>query len=73
MAKEIPQIWLDWILENVSLGVDLDDIYYTLVQNGFEKQQIDTVLSNYKPRKKLDEALLDKDKIIKENVEAFKK
>ena len=59
MAKEIPQIWLDWILENVSLGVDLDDIYYTLVQNGFEKQQIDTVLNNYKPRKKLDEALLD--------------
>ena len=46
MAKEIPQIWLDWILENVSLGVDLDDIYYTLVQNGFEKQQIDTVLNN---------------------------
>ena len=73
MAKEIPQIWLDWILENVSLGVDLDDIYYTLVQNGFEEQQIDSVLNNYKPRKKLDEALLDKDKIIKENVEAFKK
>ena len=73
MAKEIPQIWLDWILENVSLGVDLDDIYYTLVQNGFEKQQIDTVLNNYKPRKKLDEALLDKDKIIKDNVEAFKR
>ena len=22
MAKKIPQVWLDWILENVSLGVD---------------------------------------------------
>ena len=64
MAKKIPQVWLDWILENVSLGVDLDDIYYTLVQNGFDKNQIDTVLNNYKPKKKLDDSLLDKDKII---------
>ena len=40
MAKKIPQVWLDWILENVSLGVNLDDIYYTLVQNGFKKKEI---------------------------------
>ena len=73
MAKKIPQVWLDWILENVSLGVDLDDIYYTLVQNGFDKNQIDTVLNNYKPKKKLDDSLLDKDKIIKKNVKEFKK
>ena len=73
MAKKIPQIWLDWILENITLGVDLDDIYYTLVQNGFKKKDINSVLNNYKPKKKLDEALLDKDKIIKRNVKEFKK
>ena len=49
MAKKIPQVWLDWILENVSLGVNLDDIYYTLVQNGFDKEAIDSVLNNYQP------------------------
>ena len=73
MAKKIPQVWLDWILENVSLGVDLDDIYYTLVQNGFDKNQIDTVLNNYKPKKKLDDSLLDKDKIIKSFIRKLKK
>ena len=55
MAKNIPQVWLDWILENISLGVDLDDIYYTLVENGFDKKEISTVLNNYEPKKKLDE------------------
>ena len=73
MSKKIPQIWLDWILENISLGVDLDDIYYTLVQNGFKKKEINSVLNNYKPKKKLDDSLLDKDKLIKKNVEEFKK
>ena len=73
MAKKIPQVWLDWILENISLGVDLDDIYYTLVQNGFKKKEINSVLNNYKPKKTLDDALLDKDKVIKKNVKEFKK
>ncbi len=73
MSKKIPQVWLDWILENISLGVDLDDIYYTLVQNGFKKKEINSVLNNYKPKKKLDDSLLDKDKLIKKNVEEFKK
>ena len=72
MSKKIPQVWLDWILENISLGVDLDDIYYTLVQNGFKKKEINSVLNNYKPKKKLDDSLLDKDKLIKKNVEEFK-
>ena len=73
MAKNIPQVWLDWILENISLGVDLDDIYYTLVENGFDKKEISTVLNNYEPKKKLDEVALDKDKRIKKNVKEFKK
>ena len=73
MAKKIPQVWLDWILENVSLGVNLDDIYYSLVQNGFDKEAIDSVLNNYQPKKKLDDSLLDKDKLIKKNVKEFKK
>ena len=73
MSKKIPQVWLDWILENISLGVDLDDIYYTLVQNGFKKKEIHSVHNNYKPKKKLDDSLLDKDKLIKKNVEEFKK
>ena len=58
MSKKIPQVWLDWILENISLGVDLDDIYYTLVQNGFKKKEIKSVLNNYKPQKKIDDSLL---------------
>ena len=52
MSKKIAQVGLDWILENISLGVDLDDIYYTLVQNGFKKKEINSVLNNYKPKKK---------------------
>ena len=73
MAKNIPQVWLDWILENISLGVDLDDIYYTLVENGFDKKEISTVLNNYEPKKNLDEVSLDKEKTIKKNVKEFKK
>ena len=42
------------------MGVDLDDIYYTLLQNGFKKKEINSVLNNYKPKKKLDDSLLDK-------------
>ena len=73
MAKNIPQVWLDWILENISLGVDLDDIYYTLVENGFDKKEISIVLNNYEPKKNLDEVSLDKEKTIKKNVKEFKK
>ena len=42
--------WSDWILENISRGCDLDDIYSILFKQGFNENDIEKAL-NYFPGK----------------------
>ena len=65
--------WSDWILENISRGCDLDDIYSILFKQGFNENDIEKAL-NYSPGQqkkiKLNEES-PKEKRIQSNVIKF--
>jgi phage anti-repressor protein len=65
--------WSDWILENISRGCDLDDIYSILFKQGFNENDIEKAL-NYSPGKQKKIHLNEespKEKRIQSNVIKF--
>ena len=76
MAEKVfSKEWSDWILENIARGCSLEDIYTILYRQGFKKSDIEVAL-NFSPNIDSIAKLgsdTPKEKLIKSNVELFKK
>ena len=73
--KVFSKEWSDWIFENIERGCSLEDIYAILYKQGFNKSDIEVAL-NFSPDEGVIEALepdTPKEKLIKSNVEIFKR
>ena len=73
--KVFSKEWSDWILENIARGCSLEDIYAILYKQGFNKSDIEVAL-NFSPDEGAIAALepdTPKEKLIKSNVEIFKR
>ncbi|MEL0244085.1 MAG: hypothetical protein VW955_06590, partial [Gammaproteobacteria bacterium] len=73
--KVFSKEWSDWILENIARGCSLEDIYTILYKQGFNKSDIEIAL-NFSPDEGAIAALepdTPKEKLIKSNVEIFKR